>query len=475
LNTKDSSFTHKLIVKRKPSRGLVFMIVLVLALAIRLGVWVTHLDRPDTFVQPDTLSYLEPGMQLLLDGSFPSFSRTPIYPLFLAILSKILSPNPALLALVQIAISLVTMGLIYNLCSGLFSFRTTLLILILMALDLTSAISANHLLPETLFTFLLFACLVGLLHFNKRDRSDRSSLIGYSLFGFSFSVLSLCRPIAFVLFAVVAFWLYLTLRKRRPHILPLLLCFCACSMLLSLSWVIRNHAHTGTYFFSTITSTNLYEYRAAWNVSRTSNRSFAATQDEFKQRAFLKKKNANLNEGELARWKQAEGIEILMDNPLLTLYQGFDGLIKMYLGISTADINGFSGTRRQNDLKNSGSLIIELLPELIGKDVQLRIAGIKLWAILYLVIVYLGVALAVMEIVMCRFSLEQRSALWLMLIVIAYFTFFSVGAETYSRFRVPVAPALSVLGAVGWASFLNRIRRHMPRPEGNSLDNKGLI
>ena len=395
-------------------------------------------------------------MQLLVEGSFSSFSRTPIYPLFLAVASKTLSPNPALLALVQIAVSLVTMSLIGSLCLRLFDFRTALLALIFMALDLTSAISANHLLSETLFTLLLYACLVGLPYFHNRHRSDRSSLIGISLIGIGFSLLALCRPIALLLFVVIAFWLYVTLRNRRSHVLAIVLCFCACSMLLPLSWVIRNHAHTGTYFFSTTSATNIFEYRAAWNVSRVSNRSFAAVRDEFRQRADLEKKNANLNEGELARWKQSEGIKILKDGPLLTLRQGFDGLIKMYWGISTAGIDEFRRTSEQNDLKDSGSLIIQRLRDLDGKDAALWIAGIKLWAILYLVLLYFGVAFVVVEIVRRRFSTEQRHVLWLMWMVIAYFTFFSVGAEAYSRFRVPVAPALSVLGASGWAALLLR-------------------
>jgi 4-amino-4-deoxy-L-arabinose transferase-like glycosyltransferase len=454
-------------VKRKPGYVLVLLPLIVLALAVRLAVWVTYL--PDTFVQPDTQSYLEPGMQLLADGSFPSFSRTPIYPLFLAVASKILSPNPAILALVQIVISIATMVLIYSLCFRLFGLRAALLAMLFMALDTTSAISANQLLSETLFTFLLTACLVGLVHFYHRDRSDRYGLIGISLIGIGFSVQALCRPVAFLLFVVVALWLYITLRKRRPHILSFVLCFCVFSILLPVSWVIRNHAHTGVYFFTTISSANIYEYRAAWNVSRASGRTFAATKSEFEQRAALEKTAGNLNEGELAKWKQSEGIRILKINPLLTLRQGIDGLIKMYLGISNASISNFSTRNKQYELQNADSLVNQVLDDSIGDSVPWWISGIKSWAIVYLLLLYVGVIYAIIEIVKGRFSSEQRHVLWLILIVIAYFTFFSAGAEAYSRFRVPIAPALSVLGAVGWAAFLNRIRPHKRIAEAGEL------
>jgi hypothetical protein len=227
----------------------------------------------------------------------------------------------------------------------------------------------------------------------------------------------------------------------------------------------RNYAHTGTYFLSTISSINLYEYRAAWNYSRINNFSLGAAADEFRQRAVDKKKKENLNEGELAKWKQKEAIKILMENPFLTSYQGFRGLYMMYLGISNADINKFSGASAETVFRNSESLINRIIQDFDGRGFPLWVLGIKLWAILYLILLYLGVAFSVTKIVKGRFSNVQTSALCLMIICIAYFTFFSVGAEAYSRFRVPIAPALSLLGGVGWIAILDNIKRYMPISE----------
>lgn len=446
--------------KHKLGNILLFLFTLILALAVRIGVWFSFFDRPDTFVQPDTVTYLEPGMHMLVNGSFPSFLRTPIYPLFLALVSKIMSSDPSILALVQIVISIASMGVIYRLCLRLFTFKTALIVLIFMALDLTSAISSNHLLSETLFTFLLSACLVALLRFQEWNGSYFSNLLFISLIGIGFSIIVLCRPIAFLLFVAVAFWLYLSSRKRKHHTLVIVLVYCAFSMLLPLSWVVRNNAHTGTFFLSTISSINLYEYRAAWNLSRIKNCSLGEAADELRWRAVEEKKRANLNEGELAKWKQAEAIKILMGSPFLTLYQGFHGLIQMYLGISVADIIKFSGTNEEDGLNNSKSLIIRILRDFKGRGFPFWILGIKIWAILYLILLYLGVAFSLTSIVKGRFSREQISALRLMIICIAYFTLFSVGAEAYSRFRVPIAPALSVLGGAGWAAILDNIRRY---------------
>ncbi len=449
MNTINSFFKNKFGIENNLIYARVSLLVVVIALAIRICVWTISLDH-DTFIRPDTSTYLKPGLQLLNQGSFPSFSRTPVYPVFLAIVSKILSPDPAILALMQIALSLLTMGLIYYFCIRLFDYRIAVIALVFMALDMTSAFSANHLLSETLFTFLLSACLVGILHFRR--------LISITLIGIGFSILVLCRPIAILLFVVVASWLYITQRKCKPRLFAFVLYFCACSMLLPILWIVRNHTHTGTYFLSTISSTNIFEYRAAWNISRDSNRPFYTVQNEFRQRAALEKKNANLNVGELARWKQSEGVKILMDKPFLTLHQGLDGLVKMYLGISNASINELATISKKNDLENADLMIIKRMHNESDRDAPVWIAGIRIWAILYLVFLYFGVSSSVIAIVKRCWSTEQQRSLWLMLIVIAYFTFFSVGAETNSRFRVPVTPALAVLAATGWMMFFSAFR-----------------
>ncbi len=446
---------------QKSDYGILFFLILILAFAVRLGIWAAYLNNPGHFFLPDTLSYLEPGRHLLLNGSFPSFLRTPVYPLFLAAVSIIVSSDPAILALVHIVISLITIVLIYDLSLRMFGLKTALLAMLFMALDITSAISANQILSETLFTLFLMICIIWLSHFQRKGKVEHTNFTTIALIGIGFSVLTLTRPIAVFLFIIIAGWLYFTLKKYKKNLLKIIILFSIFSMLLPVSWIVRNHAHTNVYFLTTVSSKNLYQYRAAWNVSRTSNRLFTDVRAEFKQKAALKKKNENLNDGEIAQWEQSEGIKILKEKPLLTLYQGFQGLIKMYLGISNADINNlyFSRESKQYGINNNaGASVIKILRDFKSANVPLWFAGIKIWALGYLVLLYLGVLYSIVKILKKRFTLEQQHLIWLILIVIAYFTFFSAGVETYSRFRVPVAPLLSILGGLGWISFFSRIR-----------------
>ncbi len=449
-----------------PRHSLPAALALTLALAVRLSVWTAYSGRSDTFVQPDTSSYLIPGTQLLLDGSFPSYSRTPVYPLFLALAGKVLSPNPKNLALLQIAISLAAMGLIYSLCARLFDAKTALLALIFMALDLTAAISANHLLAETLFTFLLAACLLGVFHIQSHEKRGSRNLIAAALIGIGFSALTLCRPVAFALFLAPAIWLLFGQKTRGHNRIALVLCFCVCSMLLPTAWMFRNHTHTGVFFLSTVSSNNLYDYRAAWNISRAENLTFTQAQRKLRDRSYVEQERANLNQGELGRWKKSEGIRILISDPLLTAHQALDGLLKMYLGISTASIDELSDAAPRDDLMNSSSLIVQRMRHLAGNEAPLWIAAIKCWCILYLALTYIGVALAAIGLIQGRFSAQQRGALWLILIVIAYFTLLSIGAEVNSRFRVPIAPLLAILASLGWIAPFGRDKENAHPPNG---------
>ena len=114
-----------------------------LALVIRLAVWYAYVQQPGAFVQPDTVTYLAPGEQLLDAGTFPSFARTPVYPIFLAVVSKAVSSNPALIALVHIGVSLATLALTFYLTGSIFGVGTGLVVLFFLATDLTSAISSK--------------------------------------------------------------------------------------------------------------------------------------------------------------------------------------------------------------------------------------------------------------------------------------------------------------------------------------------
>ncbi|MCW5198269.1 glycosyltransferase family 39 protein, partial [Desulfobulbus sp. F3] len=317
-------------IRNNMKNHIAFILILIFGLSFRVCVWSKFLDREDTFIQIDTMSYLKPGIELIEHGSFSSFARTPIYPLFLGAAYKFISDKYSNIALLQIAISMTTILIVYITCLQIFNRKIAILSILFLSFDFYSIITANFLMSETLFTFILSLSTLGLIIFVKHNRSYIHELFIVSLIGFCLAILSLCRPISIVFFLTISFWLFLFHRNRKKYILNLIICLSLCSCSLPLAWTIRNYIHTGVYFFTTISSTDLFLYRAAWNISNMKGESFYKTQQIFKAISEDEKKKNGWNEGELARWEKKEGLKILKSSPWLTIKQGIEGLIKMY-------------------------------------------------------------------------------------------------------------------------------------------------
>ena len=441
------------ILTKKTTPICVFVVlILFIALLFRLGIWVGYLGKPYTFIHQDTNSYWQTGIELITKGQFPGFLRTPVYPFFLGFLNQIFSLSSPAIALVQISISMITLGLMFYFVYQLFGKRCAIIAMLFFASDIPTCISNNQLITETVFTFMLMCTVIAIVRLSRKD----ASIVYSSWVGLGFSLLSLCRPIAVLLFIPVAAWYFFILRKNSQRVYIHVLSFLVCSLLLPSAWTYRNYIHTGQIFFSTISSASLYEYRAAWNEARITNRPFYTAQAEFRQKKEKARKEESLNEGELAQRFQAEGIRILLKYPLLTLRQGVEGFFKMYFGISNAGINAlipktenqplnFAESFNDPEKKDLGKLVRQTF-----KGQPFWITAIKGWTILHLLLLYSGFILLIPFI---RDKQKNHAVFWLLVIIVGYFTLLSIGAETTSRFRVAIVPMLSILSGIGWATL----------------------
>jgi hypothetical protein len=166
--------------------------VLALAGVIRLVFWLVY--QPASF--GDTPSYLRLA-QVVARGSLRAYdgTRTPGYPAFLALVRG--DPQPVWLGQMALGL-LITLGIywvcwsltgrprlaagvaaIYSLLPGLLFFEAALL-------------------TETLTTFFIIGCLVGLAAL-ERSTTDRSAVVAAGLLGLSASLAALARPLFFVL------------------------------------------------------------------------------------------------------------------------------------------------------------------------------------------------------------------------------------------------------------------------------------
>ena len=174
----------------------------------------------------------------------------------------------------------------------------------------------------------------------------------------------------------------------------------------------------------------MYNYRAAWNVAYRDGRTFQEVKDEFHEvRSQYKRQNPDLSEYEIGRHFTSEGLRIILDTPKETVLQAVRGLVYLYGGIY------------------NGSL------QRIFKDhISLKLS--QIYSLLINILVYLGILLCLFSWKL--FNKQQRSLVVLSGLVVCYFTFFSIGVESYARLRAPFMPYLVILSVFGWLGFTRR-------------------
>ncbi|NKB64464.1 MAG: hypothetical protein GKR95_20875 [Gammaproteobacteria bacterium] len=440
-------------------------LMLGIMLVTRLGIWLAYGLNEMLFLQPDSHDYVFLGKQLFAEGLFPSLSRTPVYPAFVGFLGVVLGFDVKTIILVQIAVSILTGCLAWRIlkrirsdlsdtAEGARHGNVFIIFALIFGLDFVSAQGANYLLSETFFTFLVLVA-VNLVIDIKQQRSDSWAKGG--LCGLVLGLAILCRPIAIFLPMVVVVWgvLQPTTQghdKQKAfgfYQLGVFALVFVLGMSSAVLWMVRNYDRTGEVFLTTISSINLYEYRAAWNIAYRDDRPFNEVQTEFRENKSAIQRDLNLNEGEVAKRMGSEGLDLIRQTPVETMIQGGLGFLRLYFGVFSSAIDVLfrvlgSGNQAPGTLEATWV--------------------VKILVLCHLVITYFGIALLLIS----RFNDEKRpgesrwqggmaraltgnSILLFCGLVIGYFTVLSVGIEAYARFRIPIMPLLAILAALGWS------------------------
>jgi hypothetical protein len=134
---------------------------------------------------------------------------------------------------------------------------------------------------------------------------------------------------------------------------------------------------------------------------------------------------ADLSEAELDRLRMQEGVAIIAARPWGYVRLAARGAALMLLGPGDASLREYLG--------------------LDGIAARVLIVGTGLG---YLALLYVAVGAGAAALARRRGS-GDWATLALLLGTIAYFVVVSSGGEAYSRFRVPFAPVLAILGGIG--------------------------
>jgi hypothetical protein len=209
-------------------------------------------------VNNDALSYIQPALHILRDGFFstdginPEYSRTPGYPLFLALVYLAGGTD---MAVIVIQITLMTLK-VYLFYKTLLMLGTPTKISLfgsaLLLINVQSYGYSFSVMTEPLFGFLLILSLYWLVKYLYHGKNH----FYFAAFSLALNYALLVRPILiyFNILLCAALLVLLLLKKTTIKCFAL---FLLCFALGFGGWALRNYAHSGVFIFTTINNNDV--------------------------------------------------------------------------------------------------------------------------------------------------------------------------------------------------------------------------
>ena len=430
-------------------RALIQTSLFLLALILRLSLFLVASGDESRFIRPDTPKYIRPAINLVDHGSFsasleqpyePEFKIAPGFPAFILAVFSIFGRSITLVALVLLIIDSTVPVILFRIGERFRSWKVGTAAGVLYAVNLLCIISCQHVLSDSLFTFFLSLQILFYLRFFREGRT-RDLIVTVIVLG----IMTLIRPTAsywiFILLGILLFKRPLPGNRRLSRIFISALIFAAiCS-----PWIARN-VHQGAGFRLVTNSDKLirYDFAAAVEAELTGIPA-GKIRTEWKESDLeLFESNPTLYPDENARatYKRGKGLETIKQHPLVFIklsarpYALFPAIDAFYehIGVSaggkgTLDILTRKGSWAAVDHYFDGKtwLLIPVIP----------------W-VLILGLTYLA---CIRGLFICF-----RERAWDALLSFAFFALYYIallGPLTLSRYRLPAMPAIVLMAGLG--------------------------
>ncbi len=439
---------------RTSQKGEIYLLggIILLALILRAILAIVAAQHIQRAFVPDTQSYLRPALELLSTGTYPTDSawRTPLYPLFVALVYWMAGTNPVFIIGIQVVVSTIGVVLTYFLGMRLLPKPAALLAALLMAISVESITSAIYLMTETLFTFLFLGSMFSMV--KVREQANwRWLVIAAILFGLSV----LCRPIALYFPVLAVLILILDPHSRWSKRIQNGLVFLAVFAVVLFPWVLRNKVLYDLPTVTTISDYNLLFYNAAAVEANLRGMSEADIRPILQKRvdqtliAWGEQNTAR----SVARAQDVLAWQIIQAHPLRYLFLHLKSDLNNFLPdvTSLTEILGVTiGGKGTLSILNQHGLMTAVR-YYFGN--QLWLIWLMLPLILLLGIIFLfslaGAIIAARE--------KSWYSLAILLLPVVYFMIIP-GAASVPRFRVPAMPFFCLLAGLGLYSAWSCIK-----------------
>ena len=439
-------------------------LILVVAAALRLGLLAAAWDDPQRFMTSDSQGYVELSDSLASDFSFqrggnPEIFRTPGYPLFLLITVPFGRYWAQGAVVVQIACDVLLVYLTYLLGWMLWGRGAGLWAAALAAVSAVAIASSVRILTDGLFAMLGMMVVLLLVHHFRLPR-------WWSLIGAAALAAAACyiRPVG-QLYCFAAVLVLLGGRRWRQAA-----AFGGVALLALGPWLMRNYVVADYVGLSSVAGHTAFKFHAPTVLAEVEDISAEQGQEEMKIRLMREVGAAELSAGALARSERRMGAEVLLDHSKVYMRQHARGCLAVWAPgvLDVLEILAVTGPERGTSEVLAG----EGVAAGVKHYFRGRWSVLWLWApaAVVLMVKYALVLLCAARSVRLRMDLSR----WLILILVLGFALVP-GVVGHPRFRVPIAPLLSVCagaGAAGLIAIANnvfRLRRPFRPPRGRAL------
>ncbi len=421
------------------------IIILVAAALIRLALLASAWNAPERLETPDSHDYIQLANSLIISGSFGTYSdaeifRTPGYPLFLVPSRLQLDGGWRLAVFVQIAIDVALVAVTFVLALRLLDRSAAIWAAAFQAISCVAVAASLRILSDGLFAFLLTVAILLLIsHF--RTGKWRPLLAAAVVV----AVAAYVRPVGLAFAAVVV--LILLFRERRFRRAG---AFAAIIIAAVAPWVVRNGLAADYWGFSSFASESMFTYSAPAVLAQTE----GLTIDQGRQRMREGISLCNcFGDGPPRIQRKERALEVLAEHPGAYAVIHLRGSAIVWLPGAT-DIWEILGIT----VGQKGTLFV-LHEQGLWAAVNHYLDG-RLWALWFLLpaVMLLGVKyILAIGVVLRRVRLRMGATGWLIMLTVLLFAFAGGPAAT-PRFRVPIAPLISVAAGGGLAALIGWLR-----------------
>ncbi len=442
---------HSAMISRR--RGLIQVSLFLIALILRLTLFLIASSDEARFIRPDTQTYMRLAINVVDHDAFsasteepfePDFDATPGFPAFIMAVFALFGRSITHIVLILLIIDSTVPVILFRIGDRWRSWRIGAAAGGLYAISLLPVLSCQHVLSDSLFTFFLSLQILFYLRFFREGRS-RDLLIMVLLIG----IMTLIRPTAsywiFILLGLLLFVRPLPGNRRMSRILISAVIFAA----ICTPWIARNvHQGAGFRLVTNTAKTVRYYFAAAVEAENTGTPA-GKIRKEWKAtdlKHFESNPGLYPDENARAAYKTEKGLEIIRRHPLVfarlsarpyVLFPALDAFYE-HIGVSaggkgTLDIltreGPWAAVRHYFDGRTW--LLIPVFP----------------W-ILLLGVTYLA---CIAGLFICF-----REKAWGALLSFVFFALYYIallGPLTLSRYRLPAMPAIVLMAGLGMASL----------------------